>query len=160
MLSVEGFSSGSSGTLSVVPPTATNPVSAAAKNPDGEEIDLAKGVVKDGASNTKVIGKAAAKSYFTVDNLLNVKWSKVLPPGSNVVYTSLIVKRNVMGIAIKRQLILTDQPSLLYVDTSNMTVKGAVEWTKTSPPRAVFVSISICFFEGNCILNTLGFISG
>jgi hypothetical protein len=66
------------------------------------------------------------------------------------------VKRNKYGIAQKRQLLLAVNsgmvsgaavPRLFYVDATVMKVKGDVEWSADSPPRAELVSvlyISLC----------------
>ncbi len=80
-------------------------------------------------------------SYFTPNREWNTKWSPLLKPGQNVVYTSLIAKRNPMNMPLKRQLILTDEPSLIYVEVATMKVKGEVEWSKQDPPKASKVSM-------------------
>jgi hypothetical protein len=83
--------------------------------------------------------KPAPAPYFTPNRDWNTKWSPLLKTGQNVVYTSLIAKRNPMNMPLKRQLILTDEPSLIYVEVATMKVKGEVEWTKQDPPKATKV---------------------
>lgn len=85
---------------------------------------------------------AREKAFFTINHEWNQKWKSVLLPDVNIVHTSFISKRNVMGIPIKRQLILTDLPSLFYVDISNNSIKGSIPWNKTSPPKAIMVDKS------------------
>lgn len=157
---IEGFpSNASNGAVSTSGSSPDSPVRSAKE----EKAEVAS--PESSPAPIRVIGNKANSivlnkpSYFQVDSLLNVKWSKVLPAACNVIYTSLIIKRNVMGIAIKRQLILTDEPSLIYVDVSNMTVKGAVEWTASQPPKATSVSLLFnCFTivlktSHHCILS-------
>jgi hypothetical protein len=79
-------------------------------------------------------------SLSSLNQEWNRKWSAVLPSNANIIYTSLIVKRNKLGLGIKRQLLLTDIPSLFYVDGGTMSIKGDVEWPKNSPPQVKMVS--------------------
>jgi hypothetical protein len=78
-------------------------------------------------------------SFFTVNSEWNKKWKTAIGTGRNVVHTSVITKRNQFGMNKTRQLILTDQPSLVYVETGSMSVKGEVVWDKESPPVASVV---------------------
>jgi hypothetical protein len=77
---------------------------------------------------------------FQINYEWNRKWASVIKPGTNVVHTSMIGKRNQFGMNKSRQLILTDEPSLVYVDVSSMQVKGEVLWEKNKPPKAATVS--------------------
>jgi hypothetical protein len=77
-------------------------------------------------------------SYFTANPEWNRKWKQFIS-GHNVVHTSLTTKKNAIGMKIVRQLILTDEPSLVYVDTSNMSLKGNIPWEKTNPPKPAMV---------------------
>jgi hypothetical protein len=52
----------------------------------------------------------------------------------------MIGKRNQFGMNKMRQLILTDQPSLIYVEVGSMSVKGDVAWDRSNPPKAAVVS--------------------
>eukprot|EP00981_Chlorochromonas_danica_P015522 scaffold12861_cov179-Ochromonas_danica.AAC.1 len=70
----------------------------------------------------------------------NVAWKAYLPVGSNVVFTSTIIKKNKIGLKLTRQLILTDAPSLIYVDTVKNKMKGSIAWSKMNPPKAAKVS--------------------
>jgi 3-phosphoinositide dependent protein kinase-1 len=55
------------------------------------------------------------------------QWAILLNEGERIVKTSLVQKYK--GFSIKsRQLILTDTPRLLYVDTSKTLVKGEIPW--------------------------------
>lgn len=87
------------------------------------------------------------EQFFTIRPELNNKWRKVLPTGKNIIYTSLIGKKNPMGFLLSRQLILTDQPSLFYVDQAKMVVKGEIDWKSAQPPRAVLVSTASVYFH-------------
>ena len=84
--------------------------------------------------------KAAPRASLVVNGEWNAKWGKFIPPGRNVLYTSQIGKKNPLGLMLMRQLLLTDEPSLLYVDVASSTVKGDIDWTRNNPPRATFVS--------------------
>jgi hypothetical protein len=95
-----------------------------------------------GVSPTRAKAQQRA-SFASVNHEWNVKWSRVLRPGVNVVYTSPIIKRNRMNLAVKRQLILTDEPSLFYVDASTYAIKGDIEWSVSNPPNAVKVKDNI-----------------
>ena len=69
------------------------------------------------------------------------KWKKVLKVNELIVETGLVNKPNPIGMAYKRQLILTDTPRLFYIDPKTMDVKGEVEWTKQDPPLVYTVCI-------------------
>lgn len=47
-----------------------------------------------------------------------------------------------LGITKIRQLVLSDAPSLIYIDPKENggTVKGEVDWPPGNPPQATFVS--------------------
>eukprot|EP01039_Chlorochromonas_danica_P007024 gene7024-7768_t len=83
---------------------------------------------------------AASRTDFSINAEWNNRWKAYLPTGYNVVYTSSTAKRNRLGMKIVRQLILTDQPSLIYVDVSKNVLKGTIVWTKTSLPEATKVN--------------------
>lgn len=90
----------------------------------------------------------APKLYFDINEEWNRNWGKYLPPGKNVVYTSEISKQNKVGITKVRQLVLSDVPSLIYIDAtegggsvgSDGVKTGEVEWFSGSAPVAVAVS--------------------
>ena len=48
-----------------------------------------------------------------------------------------------LGITKIRQLVLSDAPSLIYIDAKENggTVKGEVEWPPGNPPKAYAVSL-------------------
>jgi hypothetical protein len=69
------------------------------------------------------------------------KWKRVLKSlNAKVLFSSCIIKRNKFGIGVKRQLILTNEPALFYVDAATMTVKGDIDWPHDNPPRAIKIS--------------------
>jgi hypothetical protein len=69
------------------------------------------------------------------------KWKRVLKsPNAKVLFSSCIIKRNKLGIGVKRQLILTNEPALFYVDATTMTIKGDIDWPRNNPPRAIKIS--------------------
>jgi len=58
-----------------------------------------------------------------------------------IVFTSLIGKKNPVGITYFRQLILTNAPRLFYVEPKSMSLKGEITWTVSSPPSVEAVSL-------------------
>lgn len=80
--------------------------------------------------------KTSQTIKYSINPEWNVAWKAYLPAGSNVVFTSTIIKKNKIGLKLTRQLILTDFPSLIYVDTVKNKVKGSIVWTRTSIPKA------------------------
>jgi hypothetical protein len=95
------------------------------------------------ATVTSAPSPSIVASPFPVNREWNLKWGSLIRGGANVVYTSLIAKRNPMNMPLKRQLILTDYPSLIYVDVAAGKVKGEVEWKKTNPPQCTKVCILV-----------------
>jgi hypothetical protein len=87
-------------------------------------------------------GGGVRASLFEVNADWNRKWGSFLPSGKNVVYTSQIGKKNMLGVTKVRQLVLSDVPSLIYIDVATMTEKGEVEWLPNVPPKAYSVSLS------------------
>ncbi len=64
------------------------------------------------------------------------KWKQFLQPNEKQVFTSLIWKRR--GLFWKsRQLILTDQPRLIYVDPVGMKLKGEIPWSNENPVSCI-----------------------
>ena len=61
-------------------------------------------------------------------------WDKFLRPGEACVLTNLVWKRNGL-ISKRRQLILTNQKRLLYVNPRSMEFKGEVPWSDEAPIR-------------------------
>lgn len=104
---------------------------------------LGLGALASSGRSASTAAVAAPPSYFAINQELNVKWARVLPRGTNIVHTSTILKRNKFGIAVKRQLILTDEPSLFYVDISAMSIKGDVDWNRSKPPQVKVVDKTI-----------------
>jgi hypothetical protein len=76
---------------------------------------------------------------FPINFAWNTKWKQFLPPNVNVVHTSVTTKKNAIGMKIVRQLILTDEPNMIYIDNSNNTMKGNIPFEKGNPPKAVLV---------------------
>ena len=91
---------------------------------------------------TNTYTPAKPSSPFPINEEWNRKWKSVISPGTNVVYTSVITKKNSYGMNKTRQLILTDEPQLIYVEASSMSVKGNVTWEKNNPPKAIVVDKS------------------
>eukprot|EP00128_Syssomonas_multiformis_P013618 Colp12_sorted_trinity150504_noHs@10578 len=61
-------------------------------------------------------------------------WAPLLTGSELIVHTSLVNKRKGL-FSKKRQLILTDQPRLLYIDPDKMVVKGQIPWNETTKPE-------------------------
>ena len=97
-------------------------------------------VTPNSSSSGAASAAAQPRPSLAVNAEWNQKWGKYIPAGRNVLYTTLIGKKNPLGLMLMRQLVLTDEPSLLYVDVSTGTVKGDIEWTRNAPPKATFVS--------------------
>eukprot|EP01039_Chlorochromonas_danica_P007021 gene7021-7765_t len=89
-------------------------------------------------SSTSTIGRP--RTEYPINPEWNAGWRAYLPAGFNVVFTSTTVKSNKFGMKQTRQLILTDVPSLLYIDTAKNMLKGSIAWTKTNPPKAAKVN--------------------
>lgn len=60
------------------------------------------------------------------------KWEVFLNENEKQIFTSTIYKRKGL-FSKKRQLILTDQPRLIYVDPDTMELKGEIPWTIENP---------------------------
>jgi hypothetical protein len=103
------------------------------------------------SSATKSSSISSSPSPFPINEEWNKKWKPVIPAGCNVIHTSMIGKRNQFGMNKMRQLVLTDQPSLIYVEVGSMSVKGDVAWDRSNPPKAAVVSFLNFFFS--CRLN-------
>jgi 3-phosphoinositide dependent protein kinase-1 len=58
------------------------------------------------------------------------KWQQFLEPGESIIYTGFISKRRGL-YAKERQLILTNFPRFIYVDTIAMVVRGTIPWSET-----------------------------
>lgn len=95
------------------------------------------------AANKPVANQTPALLTPSESQALTTKWKRVLRGNAKVLFTSTIVKRNRLNIGVKRQLILTDEPALFYVDAASMTVKGDIEWSASNPPRAVKISADV-----------------
>lgn len=94
-------------------------------------------------ANKPVANQTPALLTPSESQALTTKWKRVLRGNAKVLFTSTIVKRNRLNIGVKRQLILTDEPALFYVDAASMTVKGDIEWSTSNPPRAVKISADV-----------------
>lgn len=94
-------------------------------------------------ANKPVSNQTPALLTPSESQALTTKWKRVLRGNAKVLFTSTIVKRNRLNIGVKRQLILTDEPALFYVDAATMTVKGDIEWSASNPPRAVKISADV-----------------
>lgn len=94
------------------------------------------------AGRTSVVSSAAAgpepSDAMVAD--WNKKWGRLVPGGKKVVYTSPIDKTNSYGMVQRRQLILSDGPSIFYADPATMQLRGEVMWPLNQPPRASVVS--------------------
>jgi len=71
------------------------------------------------------------------------KWNVFIKPTAIILALGLIGKKNPIGIMYKRKLILSSEPSLIYVDPVSMQVKGKIKWDKIIIPRA-------SIFTSNC----------
>jgi hypothetical protein len=80
------------------------------------------------------------RTQYPINANWNTRWKAYVTAGYNVVYTSSTAKRNRFGMKKTRQLILTDAPSLLYVDAPKNVLRGTIAWTKTNPPQATKVN--------------------
>lgn len=104
-------------------------------------------------SSSNTIIPRVSPSCYNIESYLDEKFAMYLPSlpsistslsskaaiessKVHVIFTSLIIKRNHLGIGHKRQLILTNLPSLFYVDLSTKQIKGYIEWDKDKIPRA------------------------
>eukprot|EP01034_Spumella_vulgaris_P022333 gene22334-28453_t len=119
----------------------SNPMSSPMKGPATSSATTPTNSGRSSISAGSSSGAVSPKRTSIVNPEWNQKWGK-FAPGKNVVYTSQIGKKNAMGITIVRQLLLTDEPSLLYVDAVSMTHKGDIEWLRGSPPKATFIDKS------------------
>jgi hypothetical protein len=93
---------------------------------------------------------ASSSLPYPVNPEWNKKWKQFLPNSNvNVVHTSVTQKSNPMGMKNTRQLILTDEPNIIYADASSMTLKGNIPWDLSKPPKPVAVcclcSCNFCF---------------
>mmetsp|Transcript_16046 Transcript_16046/g.34984 ORF Transcript_16046/g.34984 Transcript_16046/m.34984 type:complete len:503 (-) Transcript_16046:1365-2873(-) len=64
------------------------------------------------------------------------KWEQFLDPDERRVFMALVYKRKGL-FSKKRQLILTDQPRLIYVDPDTMQYKGHIPWTRENPVSCI-----------------------
>lgn len=69
-------------------------------------------------------------------------WSVFVGENDLIVRAGLVEKRNGL-FSKRRQLVLTDKPSLLYIDPDKFVVKGEIPWSKTLFPEQ---KTSIVFF--------------
>ncbi|EGG16595.1 putative protein serine/threonine kinase [Cavenderia fasciculata] len=62
------------------------------------------------------------------------KWVQFLKDGESIIECGLVWKKKGFSIK-KRQLILTSQPRLIYVDPKKMELKGEIPWSPTLKPE-------------------------
>ncbi|EFA78062.1 putative protein serine/threonine kinase [Heterostelium album PN500] len=62
------------------------------------------------------------------------KWAQFLQPNENIVESGLVWKKKGFSIK-KRQLILTSQPRLIYIDPKKMELKGEIPWSSSLKPE-------------------------
>ncbi len=72
------------------------------------------------------------------------KWNIFIKSTAIILALGMIGKKNPLGIMYKRKLILSSEPSLIYVDPVSMQIKGKIKWDKVIIPRASIFSAN-CF---------------
>jgi len=63
------------------------------------------------------------------------KWKKFLMEDESIIEAGLVWKRKGRSVK-KRQLILTNKPRVLYIDTKKMVQKGEIPWSQNLRPEA------------------------
>ncbi|GAM19961.1 hypothetical protein SAMD00019534_031360 [Acytostelium subglobosum LB1] len=63
------------------------------------------------------------------------KWAQFLQSGETIIESGLVWKKKGFSIK-KRQLILTSQPRLIYIDPKKMELKGEIPWSSSLKPEA------------------------
>ena len=61
--------------------------------------------------------------------LQNDAWKVFLLKNENVLFSSQVIKRRKLS-AKKRQLLLTDKPRIMYIDTNKKAIKGTIPWSR------------------------------
>eukprot|EP00818_Percolomonas_sp_WS_P002271 CAMPEP_0117450900 /NCGR_PEP_ID=MMETSP0759-20121206/8718_1 /TAXON_ID=63605 /ORGANISM="Percolomonas cosmopolitus, Strain WS" /LENGTH=516 /DNA_ID=CAMNT_0005243459 /DNA_START=471 /DNA_END=2021 /DNA_ORIENTATION=+ len=82
---------------------------------------------KDNRENPKE--RLRRKTLTNISEEDRLRWAPFLLKGEVIIHTSQIVKRRRLS-AKKRQLILTDHPRLLYIDTTKNVIKGSIPFTE------------------------------
>ena len=72
------------------------------------------------------------------------KWNIFIKSTAIILALGMIGKKNPLGIMYRRKLILSSEPSLIYVDPVSMQIKGKIKWDKVITPRASIFSAN-CF---------------
>jgi hypothetical protein len=128
---------------SVVATASTSLMVDSEKRPSVTTASLSAAAAAPSTSVPPPVPTPAPAPWFRVNQEWQVKYATVLLPRVSIVHVSTIVKRNQMGMGVKRQLILTDLPSLFYVAIANsgmIVIKGELNWDRKEPPQAVVVS--------------------
>jgi hypothetical protein len=92
------------------------------------------------SSNSSISAKAVRASNGSEIQ----KWNIFIKSTAIILALGMIGKKNPLGIMYKRKLILSSEPSLIYVHPVSMQIKGKIKWDKVIIPRASIFSAN-CF---------------
>jgi len=84
---------------------------------------------------TKLIPPDQTGQEPQLQDQVNEKWKKYLMEDETIVETGLVWKRKGRSVK-KRQLILTNKPRIIYIDTKKGVQKGEVPWSPNLRPEA------------------------
>ena len=96
----------------------------------------AKAKAENDALMEKVKTLETELAQAKIDNRLDpvIFWRSFLPPGENVSFTDCVTKKNRYGKKQVRQLILSTEGTLIYVDPMTKVLKGEIEWREGNEP--------------------------
>jgi hypothetical protein len=128
----------------IEPVTPKSPLDSAKKRPVSEQFSVNPMSTRASTVKVKVNNEPITMHMESLNKSISSEgvgdqriWQSLLSKGQTIVYTSMIGKKNPIGITLNRQLILTENPvSLFYVDHKSMTIKGYVDWNENSVPIA------------------------